>query len=119
MSDKVKKWIFKANLEQTIIIRPTVKIGVFNAQGMMIPGSQINLNPIKLVFNSCHCVVDEDFARANKIKLDDLILLIKAAPQFGKGFVLIHEPDKPASEKVKKEIEKAPKKKVIIHGVRK
>lgn len=116
---KVDKWIFKSNYEQTVVVRPTTITGVYNAQGMMIPGSHVTMSPIKMKFDNCHCIVDAEFAKNNQIVLEDLILLIKAVPKFNKNFWLISEPDKPASKEVQKEIDKAPKKPKVIKGIRK
>jgi len=120
MTDKIDRWVYKSKIEQTVVVRPTTVCGVYNSAGTMIPGSGSKLMPIKLKFENCHCFVDADFAKRNKIPLEDLILLIESEAKYGTNFWCIHKPGKPAPKLVEQAIEDSGKKKVkVIRGVRK
>ena len=115
--EMLKQWIYKANFDCTINVKPTTKEGLYDNGGKLI--QMLTIKPMNLVFNNSHCTVNEQFAKEHRLDIETVIKIIESSPKYGKSFHLIHSPENKASKEVIKEIEKAPKRTKVIQGIRK
>ena len=114
--DTEKQWIYKSPYDQTFVIKATSRQGIYDNMGNLI--SWISMKPIKLVFNSGYCMIDEAFANDHDVDIETIVKMISKNNSFGKGFHLVKSPAKEAPKNLETDMKSSKKKAKIVQGAR-
>ena len=86
--DTEKQWIYKSPYDQTFVIKPKSRPGIYVNLGNL--SSLISMKPIKLVFNSGYCVINEQFANDHDVDIETIVKMISKNNSFLQGLKVFH-----------------------------